>query len=95
MKDPEPETLGERVALLRNEAELSTRELGSLAGLSSGYISLLERNRKGNPTWDTIEGLCSVFGCSVDWLTRGEGRRPSRRALSAALDEAKARKGAA
>jgi len=53
--------LGEVFRHAREQRRLSQRELAVRAGLSSSFITRLERDLT-NPTWQTIEKLAAVLG---------------------------------
>lgn len=56
---------------------LGQRELASLAGLSSGYLSLLERNLTAPPAEPKLRQLAVALGLDGDTLVIASGRIPS------------------
>ncbi len=62
-KTPEAEIFGRTLKRLREEAELSQERLAQEAGLTTGYISDLERGLKA-PGLATIIQLASALGVS-------------------------------
>ena len=67
-------TLGQRVRQLRKEHKLTQTKMGKLAGLSSPYISDMERD-KVNPSIETVFKLADVFDISLSNLFVGVGKR--------------------
>lgn len=59
------ETLGQRLAKLRNERNLSQDQLGNLVGLDRRAISSYEKDMR-LPTCDTIVKLSKVFHVTTD-----------------------------
>jgi transcriptional regulator with XRE-family HTH domain len=69
--------LGIAVKALRQEADLTQKQLGERASLHETYISQIE-NGAGNPAWTTLSRLCKGLGVprwvlvkGVDELGRG------------------------
>lgn len=56
-------SLGEVFRHAREQSRLSQRELAARAGVSSSFVTRLERNLT-NPTWRTIGKLATVLGAS-------------------------------
>ncbi len=57
--------LGRRVRELRKLRQMTTRELGRLAGISSGYVSQIE-NGQANASLQVIRAIAESFG--VPWI---------------------------
>lgn len=56
-----------RIKLLRNEANLSLRELATLVGMTHSTLALIEKGKQ--PLREHhIERLCAFFNCSTDFL---------------------------
>ena len=48
---------GERVRELRRERGLQLKHMANSLGVSSAYLSALERGERGRPTWTLIQGV--------------------------------------
>lgn len=60
-------TFGEKIRLLREEAELNQTELGNAVNMTQRKISYMENN-KYEPSMDDIKVLCRYFNVSADYL---------------------------
>lgn len=60
-------TFGEKIRLLRENAELSQAELGSAVNMTQRKISYIERD-KYEPGLDDIRAFCVFFNISADYL---------------------------
>lgn len=94
-----PETIGKRLVYAyrlhpgayRNDADaFSLRELDRLAGVGEGLASQIVGERATNPTIATLRGLAGVLGCSVGWLSDGEGAGPVKAQVVRAVKAARA-----
>ncbi|MDD2917305.1 MAG: helix-turn-helix transcriptional regulator [Candidatus Gracilibacteria bacterium] len=54
-------SLGERIHELRRSKKLTQAELAKLAGIPSVSISMIERNRVGNPGFKTVLKICEAL----------------------------------
>lgn len=67
---PEPDRaltpFGERVRELRRERGLQLKHMAASLGVSSAYLSALERGERGRPTWTLIQGVIHYFGIIWD-----------------------------
>ncbi len=64
---------GERVRRLRRERGLLLKDMAAHLGVSSAYLSALERGERGKPTWTLIQGVIQYFNIiwdEADDLTR-------------------------
>ncbi|WP_230531711.1 helix-turn-helix domain-containing protein [Microvirga roseola] len=64
---------GERVRQLRRERGLMLKDMAAHLGVSSAYLSALERGERGKPTWTLIQGVLQYFHIiwdEADELTR-------------------------
>ena len=52
---------GERVRRLRQERGLLLKDMAAHLGVSSAYLSALERGERGKPTWSLIQGTLHYF----------------------------------
>jgi len=57
---------GERVRELRRERGLQLKHMAASLGVSSAYLSALERGERGRPTWTLIQGVIHYFGIIWD-----------------------------
>lgn len=60
-------TFGEKVKLLREQAELNQTELGKAVNMTQRKISYIEHN-KYEPGMDDLVALCRFFNVSADYL---------------------------
>jgi transcriptional regulator with XRE-family HTH domain len=77
-----------RLALARDLAGLTSRELSTLIGASPVTVGNLEQGVSRNPNADTVIALARTLGVSLDWLLIGRGRSPSRERVQAATHRA-------
>ncbi|MBB4038903.1 transcriptional regulator with XRE-family HTH domain [Microvirga flocculans] len=52
---------GERVRQLRRERGLMLKDMAAHLGVSSAYLSALERGERGKPTWALLQGVLQYF----------------------------------
>lgn len=57
---------GERVRRLRRERGLLLKDMAAHLGVSSAYLSALERGERGRPTWTLIQGIIQYFNIIWD-----------------------------
>ena len=57
---------GERVRQLRRERGLLLKDMAAHLGVSSAYLSALERGERGRPTWTLIQGVRQYFNIIWD-----------------------------
>jgi len=70
-------------------AELSARELCSLAGVTVSVAAMIERGHIHRPAADILAALACVLGISLDWLILGKGEAPSGARVKAAVEAAR------
>lgn len=56
---------GERVRQLRRQRGLLMKDMAAHLGVSTAYLSALERGDRGRPTWTLIQGVIQYF--NVIW----------------------------
>ncbi len=83
--------LAERLRRLRTVAGIGSRELDRLAGITESHSGLIEAGRRDNPTLATLDALATALGCSVGWLSKGEGAEPTQEQVAAAITSARGR----
>lgn len=69
------EILGERIRGLRKRRGLTLAALAQAAGLSTGYISQLERNL-ASPSIPALVNIAKALGVTVQWFFAGEAVVP-------------------
>jgi transcriptional regulator with XRE-family HTH domain len=52
---------GARVRELRRERGLMLKDMAAYLGVSSAYLSALERGERGKPTWTLLQGVLHYF----------------------------------
>ena len=52
---------GERVRQLRQERGRMLKDMAAHLGVSSAYLSALERGERGKPTWTLLQGVLQYF----------------------------------
>jgi len=63
-------TVGDRIREIREELELTQDQLASHAGLSKGFLSDVENNKR-NLSSRNLLSIANAVGTSVDYLLRG------------------------
>ena len=64
-------TIGEKLRLLRQQRKLTTRELGSILGVSNSHIVRIENGTKG-PSIDLVTKMARFFNVTADRLIMDE-----------------------
>lgn len=64
-------TVGDRIREVREEMRMTQDRLAELAGLSKGFLSDVENNKR-NISAQNLLKIANVLGASVDYLLRGE-----------------------
>lgn len=70
MQPNDIDTLGKRLAVLRERTKINQQKLSNATGLSRSNLSKYEQD-KVKPTSDAIVALCRFFNVSADWLLMG------------------------
>lgn len=71
-------TVGDRIRTIREELKITQDRLAEQAGLSKGFLSEVENNKR-NISSENLLKLANALGASVDYLLRGEERDTSRK----------------
>lgn len=79
-----------RLQHARELSGLSARRLGTLAGLSTATVALIESGERKAPSAETLARLAKVLGVSLDWLISGAGDPPDEATVRAAVAAAHA-----
>jgi transcriptional regulator with XRE-family HTH domain len=61
VRDEDMTPFGERVRQLRGERGRMLKDMAAHLGVSSAYLSALERGERGKPTWALIQGVLQYF----------------------------------
>jgi transcriptional regulator with XRE-family HTH domain len=65
----DPSTIGGRARKIRRRRGLSLEVVGGLAGITAGYLSMLERGERGFNRRGLVDDLANALGCAVADLT--------------------------
>lgn len=76
---------GDRIAELRNEKDLSVRDLAKMVGVSAPFLTDVEKKRR-YPADDTLVKLAKALGTTVEDL-RSYDNRPPTKELNELTDE--------
>lgn len=68
-------TVGERIREVREEQGLTQDQLAQGAGVSNGFLSDVENNKRNIGSKYLLQ-VADVLGASVEYLLRGEARLP-------------------
>ncbi len=86
--------LGERIAALRRQANLSQSELAEHLRISPSAVGMYEQGRR-EPSVDTLVSMARIFRVSLDYLLTGQASQGEERAirelLQSRIDQADAR----
>lgn len=63
--------IGQKIKEAREQAHITQSELAKVIGLSTHYVSALERGIK-TPKLETFVAIAKVLGVSTDWLLQSE-----------------------
>lgn len=69
MDAEEARSIGARARMIRRRRGLSLDVVAGLAGISTPYLSLLERGQRGFNRRGLLDDLAAALGCSVADLT--------------------------
>ena len=64
-------TVGDRIREVRDEMRMTQDRLAELSGLSKGFLSDVENNKRNIGAQNLLK-IANVLGASVDYLLRGE-----------------------
>ena len=67
-------TPGDRIREIREGQRMTQDKLASLAGLSKGFLSDVENNKRNISSQNLLK-IANVLGASVDYLLRGDSGR--------------------
>ena len=57
---------GERLRNLRNERDITLKQMSQAVGVSAAYLSALEHGRKGRPSWYLVQRIIAFFNIIWD-----------------------------
>ena len=83
-----PETMGERIRILRKGRRLSLGKLGAIAGCSKSYLWELESGGMTRPSADKLADIAGALGVTIDNLVSGDEGVPAIERMRAACVEA-------
>lgn len=63
--------IGHRIKTAREQAHITQNELAKRVGVSTHYVSAMERGIK-TPKLETFVAMAQVLGVSADWLLESE-----------------------
>lgn len=63
--------IGQRIKAAREQAHITQSELAKIIGLSTHYVSAIERGIK-TPKLETFVAIAKTLGISADWLLQSE-----------------------
>lgn len=63
--------IGQRIKAAREQAHITQSELAKIIGLSTHYVSAIERGIK-TPKLETFVAIAKALGISADWLLQSE-----------------------
>ncbi len=72
-------TLGQKIKKLRNESDLTQKDLSNMVNVTFQTVSKWE-NDENEPDVSTLKKLASLFGCSLDYLLSEEEEQLSEEA---------------
>ncbi|MGH3933847.1 MAG: helix-turn-helix domain-containing protein, partial [Pseudonocardiaceae bacterium] len=78
-------TIGARTRMIRRRRGLGLEVVAGLAGITGGYLSMLERGQRGFNRRGLIEDLAEALGCSVVDLTGQPYAQPADRWTAGAV----------
>ena len=76
MKTGNMNTIGARLRILRECAEITQRELSREFGIRNSMMSMLESDERIIPI-DVLLKYSEIFGVSTDWILKGEATQTS------------------
>jgi transcriptional regulator with XRE-family HTH domain len=68
MNHSQSKPLGEHIRMLREEADLSVRQLARRVGVHHSYIAYLENGERDNPSNELLERMAETFGIDANEL---------------------------
>lgn len=60
--------IGDRIRMKREEKGMEAKDLAQIVGITPGYLSLIETNKRSNPTPEVLEKIARALNISVDYL---------------------------
>ncbi len=76
------DTIGQRLKQLRESKKLTQAEFSQNLSVKKLQIGLIENDKSGMSLDLAIE-ISNFYGCSVDWLAKGEGPKDLKKESSA------------
>jgi transcriptional regulator with XRE-family HTH domain len=66
----------------------SANRIGTIAGASPGYVRLLIRGARRQPSAEALGRVAAVLGVSIEWLVMGAGPPPTEEHIRASVARA-------
>lgn len=76
--------IGKRIQTSREQAGLTQEQLAERLGLSTQFLSTVERGANGTSVENIIK-LCDILNVSSDWILLGKRSTPSAQTIAARL----------
>jgi len=67
--------LGDNIKRIRKLEKTRVNELARKANMSASYISAIERGKKNNPSFETIDKIAKALNVSINELLKPEHNR--------------------
>ncbi|WP_434304197.1 helix-turn-helix domain-containing protein [Clostridium botulinum] len=58
--------IGDNIKKIRIKQNISAKQLSELTGLTQAYLSMLENNKRKNPSTETLQKIADALGVSVN-----------------------------
>ena len=69
--------IGQRLRKVRGFSGLSASALGTMVGLSTAIVGMIESGERKDPAGTTLAKLCAPIGVPLEWLISGTGPEPT------------------
>ena len=68
--------IGHNIKRIRLDKKMGLNETARKAGITGGYLSSIENNKRKNPSTETLQKIADVLGVSVNEFFDGENTKP-------------------
>lgn len=85
---PEAKELSSRMAHLLASSGLDAAALSECAGLARSHFGQIMRGTISDPRGSALARVAAATGCSLDWLIRGVGPKPTAESIRGSVDAA-------
>lgn len=69
--------IGEQIKTLRKQKKLTSKELATMIGVTPAYLSMLEKNKRNNPTKEILQKIADALEVPLDALFKQEEVTPT------------------